>query len=307
MTDIKKILVVIDPATPESALERAAHLVRPSETQLLLLISAYDSYLDDSLQPAAVASARESVQSAHGQMLDKLAAPLKKQGLDVIVDVRWDRPLHESIIRRAVEWGADLVVKDTHYQPALRRSIFSNADWNLVRHCPMQLLLIKPRPIAEIPRVVAAVDPMHPRDKAGTLDDRIVTSAKKLAQAAGGETHLLHVCETTPLILASTDAMIAPLPLSLPQLAAELESSHAKAVRALAEKHGIPGERAHMRTGNTRNMIIELTDELRADVLVMGAVSRSALERLFVGSTAEAVLDRLSCDVLIVKPADFQA
>ena len=37
----------------------------------------------------------------------------------------------------------------------------------------------------------------------------------------------------------------------------------------------------------------------------MGAVSRSALERLFIGSTAEAVLDKLSCDVLIVKPAAF--
>jgi universal stress protein E len=44
---------------------------------------------------------------------------------------------------------------------------------------------------------------------------------------------------------------------------------------------------------------------LRADVVVMGAISRSALERLFVGSTAEAVLDKLHCDVLIVKPAEF--
>jgi universal stress protein E len=38
----------------------------------------------------------------------------------------------------------------------------------------------------------------------------------------------------------------------------------------------------------------------------MGAVSRSALERVFVGSTAELVLDRLGCDVLIVKPAGFK-
>jgi universal stress protein E len=40
-------------------------------------------------------------------------------------------------------------------------------------------------------------------------------------------------------------------------------------------------------------------------VIVMGAISRRALERLFVGSTAEAVLDRLPCDVMIVKPAEF--
>jgi nucleotide-binding universal stress UspA family protein len=31
-------------------------------------------------------------------------------------------------------------------------------------------------------------------------------------------------------------------------------------------------------------------------------VSRSRLQQLFVGSTAELVLDRLPCDVLVVKP-----
>jgi universal stress protein E len=37
----------------------------------------------------------------------------------------------------------------------------------------------------------------------------------------------------------------------------------------------------------------------------MGAVSRSGLKRLFLGNTAEEVLDKLSCDVLIVKPPGF--
>jgi universal stress protein family protein len=37
------------------------------------------------------------------------------------------------------------------------------------------------------------------------------------------------------------------------------------------------------------------------------AVSRSALARLFIGSTAERVLDKLGCDVLIVKPRGFAA
>jgi universal stress protein E len=39
----------------------------------------------------------------------------------------------------------------------------------------------------------------------------------------------------------------------------------------------------------------------------MGAVSRSALKRLFIGNAAERVLDRLDCDVLIVKPRGFKS
>ena len=41
----------------------------------------------------------------------------------------------------------------------------------------------------------------------------------------------------------------------------------------------------------------------QADALVMGAVSRSALKRLFIGNTAERVLDSVNCDVVVVKPA----
>jgi len=40
--------------------------------------------------------------------------------------------------------------------------------------------------------------------------------------------------------------------------------------------------------------------------VVMGAVSRSAVARLFIGHTAERVIDELECDVLVVKPRRFR-
>jgi universal stress protein E len=44
-------------------------------------------------------------------------------------------------------------------------------------------------------------------------------------------------------------------------------------------------------------------DETGADVVVIGAVSRSGLKRIALGSTAERVLDFVPSDLLIVKPA----
>jgi universal stress protein E len=57
--------------------------------------------------------------------------------------------------------------------------------------------------------------------------------------------------------------------------------------------------------GSAADVIPRVVERLGADVLVMGAVSRSRLQELFVGSTAERVLDRIACDVLVVKPGDF--
>ena len=53
--------------------------------------------------------------------------------------------------------------------------------------------------------------------------------------------------------------------------------------------------------------IPHVAKKVGADVLVMGAVSRSGLQRLFIGNIAEQVLDSLPCDVLIVKPANFKS
>ncbi len=310
MTSISKILVVIDPtATSQPALERIAHLPRPLTAQLMLLICDYEPNLGVgyALPPEAVAGARASLLARHTKQLDELAAPLRAQGLDVHTDARWDYPLHEAIIRKAVEWGADLVVKDTHHHSVLQRSIFSNTDWNLIRQCPAQLLLVKPRVTGHVPSVVAAVDPLHPRDKEASLDERILTAAQELAHLFAGQTHVLHTFDISPVITSYADGMVMPIAIPLADTAAELEKNHTEAVRALADKHGIPRERVYVVQGHTRDVLVSSCDRLRADFVVMGAVSRSALERLFIGSTAEAVLDRLACDVLIVKPAALAA
>jgi hypothetical protein len=46
---------------------------------------------------------------------------------------------------------------------------------------------------------------------------------------------------------------------------------------------------------------------VKASLVVMGAVSRSGLKRLLIGNTAEAILDSLTCDVLVMKPGRFQS
>ena len=47
-------------------------------------------------------------------------------------------------------------------------------------------------------------------------------------------------------------------------------------------------------------------NQQKADIVAMGAVSRSKFRRALVGDTAERALDALSCDALIVKPPGFR-
>jgi universal stress protein E len=71
-------------------------------------------------------------------------------------------------------------------------------------------------------------------------------------------------------------------------------------------RYRIPAKNRLLVTGDPAFALPRIVGKHRASVVVMGAVSRSALARLFIGHTAERVIDALKCDVLIVKPRRFK-
>ena len=215
--------------------------------------------------------------------------------------------LHDSIVRKSVDYGADIVIKDTHYHSSLQRSIFSNTDWSLIRACAAALWLVKPRPPGQRPCFIAAVDPLHERDKPADLDQRILATANALSTALGGEVHVFHAFDVSAAIALSTDSMTMPVALPVNDFSDAMRAEHTEAVASLCRTHGVPPQRMHVREGSTRELLMTLTDQLRADAVFMGAISRSGLKGLFLGNTAEDVLDRLHCDLVIVKPEGFAA
>jgi len=308
MATDKRILVVIDPtATSHPVLNRGTWLAKRLSAPLELFICAYGPHLQDKgVNPKSVDKARASLLEDHTRKLRELAATATAEGLAVTVDARWDYPLHEGIVRKALDCKADIVLKDTHYHSVLKRSIFSNTDWNLIRTCPAALWLVKPRAPGVRPCIVAAVDPLHERDKPAELDHKILTTAKELCSGLAGELHVFHSFDIAPVLAVSTDSMTMPISLPIQELTDSLKKEHSEALYALTDAHGLKRDQVHMHQGGTRELLVALTEQLRADVVVMGAVSRSGLQRLFLGNTAEDVLDKLSCDVLIVKPDRFE-
>lgn len=303
----KKLLVVVDPtASFHPAIERGAWLARQTGARIELFISDYAPHLaDERSHGLGAKEARTAVVDRHRRRLEQLAEPLVAEGLSVDIDARWDYPLHDSILRKSVDLGADLVIKDTHYHSVLKRSIFSNTDWTLIRNCAATLWLVKPRQPGSKPCFVAAVDPLHDRDKPADLDQRILATSRELTSALGGELHVFHAFDITAALAVSTDSMTMPIALPMREFADSMRAEHTSAVQELCKKHGIPPDRTHVHQGSTRELLMTLTEQLRADAVVMGAVSRSGLKGLFIGNTAEDVLDRLHCDLVIVKPAGF--
>lgn len=267
------------------------YLAKACGMRVELFICGYSPQLVSStlLNADKLERAKQGYVTDQKKLLATLAAPYIADGIDVTVKSSWDHPLYEGIVRQSLHSDARLVMKDTHYHSRLQRALFTNTDWHLIRSCPAPLWLVRADTPCEAPVVLAAVDPMHEHDKPAALDARLVSEAFEFADELGGVVHVFHAYN----------------PFIDPEDPKRIEAAHRQAMQELAEKLQIPGERLHVHAGNTVDLLPQVATDIGANVVVMGAVSRSRLEYAVVGSTAENVLDLLSCDVLIIKPKGF--
>ena len=117
--------------------------------------------------------------------------------------------------------------------------------------------------------------------------------------------------EFTLLFAAALAAAAAPavVPVALPleEITEEMRDNHQRHLHELTERFDLPRDRVHNLQGSARELLPAVAISNEIDVLVMGAVARTGLDKLIIGSTAEKILDHVPCDVLVVKPGELFA
>lgn len=308
MNNISQILSIIDPTTDDQpALRRAAWVATNTGAEMELLICYYNEYLsgDRLFDSRSLQETRREVLEGYKKFLESLAQPLRESGLTVRTRAVWDHPLHEGIVRHAAALNADLVFKDTHHHSAISRALLTNTDWSLIRACASPLWLVKAREVPEKPVILAAIDPMNEHDKPAALDDEILMLSKSLAQASNAELHVFHSYDPRVAISSATANAYIPVSLPFDEIEKQMRQQHSKRFDEITGYHEISPDHAHLVSGLAHEELPALATELDSLVVVMGAVARNPLKRLFIGSTAERTLGDLPCDMLIVKPAWF--
>lgn len=310
MKRLNRILAVLDPtADRQPALEKAARLAREFGATLELFVCDFDPALSGRpfFDTDGLRRLRDDFVAKRSEWMEPRARRFVESGIEIETHVHWDNPLYRGIVRRVQETSPDMVVKDTHYHSAIRRTLLTNTDWNLIRTCPVPLLLAKPEPWPEHPRLMAALDPGHASDKAAALDHDILDYGEMLSGRQGGELLAVHAFFPAALLAATTG--MAGIPSMAGASAAEIiETERKRIVTELAEivrSHNLTHDGLHIVQGAAVEVLPRVAREQAIDILIMGGVSRSRLRELFVGSTAERVIDQVACDVLVVKPGDF--
>jgi universal stress protein E len=227
------------------------------------------------------------------QELEYLARPLRERGLEVTTVAEWHPPLEEGIGHHVIRTNPDLVIKETHWHAAMPRVSLTRTDWILIRQIPAPLLLVRRRSWPQRPRIAVGVDPCHPVDHPPALDEALVESGRSIANALVGEMELVHVLQNPPHLPREE------VPSDLKKAYRERAS---RAVTRLAERAGVG---VSFTEGAPDVGIVALVNQTEADILVIGAVARPRWVHSAASGTAAQILERISCDLLIVKPPGF--
>jgi universal stress protein E len=262
------------------------------------------------VRPASVTVALSSEERRHAtqlrveaarEHLQRLAEPLRQQGLQVYCAVEDNDSVVEGLLNRIRHFNPDLVAIEAHKHNSFARLLLNQTDYSLIRECPVPLLIVKTRPSKTKRNVLAALDPWAANGKPASLDSTIIDTARCFSKALQAPLHSAHVF--APMVGYLGDSMFAPVavPVSLPE-----EKQYTAKVRkqfsSVNAKYRIAARNTHLKMGDPSFQLPRIARASKARMVVMGAVSRKIVKRALLGSTAERVLDAMPCDVLVVKP-----
>jgi nucleotide-binding universal stress UspA family protein len=221
---------------------------------------------------------------------------LGKRWPDAAVSIA-DATAADAILDEAKRRDADAIVLGWRGHGAFRRMLMGSVSRSVVRgaSCPV---LVTRRRLHAVRRVVVGVDG-SPNAR------RAVDLLARLAPGRGAEAIVIHAVE--PMSLPSLRLMPAAIQRVLRKEGADDERERTnragRAVAAAAERLRAAGwkTRTAVRKGAPLVELLAAVADSDADVLVIGARGKSALERVVLGSVAEGALDRASVPVLIAR------
>lgn len=299
MLDINHILVVLDADHPEQiALDRALWLARSLSADITLMTNTWDAYAADS--PALSEDTRDQIRQAllnkAGQWLQSFAN--EAEGVTVRTEVRWQKHLHEAVLDVMRTTDFDLVVKGTAPHSLMDR-IFTHTDWNLLRHCPAPVMLVKSAKPWVHNRVLATIDATSADNGHQRINDNILSFAEHLSDHFATDLHLVNAYPLVSVAFAMVPEVTAP-----DDIQKYIHEQHEEASAQWARKFSIQDDHVHIGEGDPEQVVASTARDIEADVVVVGSIGRTGLAGVLIGNTAELLVDKVACDVIVVKPSD---
>jgi nucleotide-binding universal stress UspA family protein len=177
---------------------------------------------------------------------------------------------------------------------------------HLMRKCPCPVWVVKTSQPDWHERILAAVDPRPDDKERHALNVKIMDLATSLAGREGSVFTVVHAWRLPgESMLRSGRAKLSNIELEL--LLEEVRKQHTNRLGQILTEYGMStdDEQVHLVKGEPAPSIRAVSNELDADLIVMGTLGRTGIPGFFIGNTAEEILQTTHASVLAIKPTGF--
>ena len=211
---------------------------------------------------------------------------------DVTLHTAWTEDIAGWVSRSLEKKPRDLVIKSVHHTKSMTHTPL---DWELLRTCPVPVLLTTTRKRKAAKRVLAALD-LRSTDRTHTrLNRKVLAAANQMAQLQGAELHCVSALEISN-VLRDLDIID------------ERETKKRMLERSkgvlddLLAPYDVKKSHRHFPVGKVGQVVGHTARKLNASLLVVGSFSHRVRQLVGLGNSAEKILARATCDVLAVHP-----
>ena len=300
MSLFQKILVVVDAAQSEHPqLERGMKLAEQSQSNLQLVDIVKDVSLTVRLLSRDYTHLHSLLIREKEEQLQRLVDRCRAHGLQADGQVLCGVSSHQTL-EAASRLGADLIVRLTKGSRSLQAGHLGTSSQQLLRRLACPLWLADPQHEPQCRSIVAAVDASPDDDAHRQLNRRILQVALQLAKRERAKLRVGYVWS-----LYGSEMLRHRLPESEYQGLLEFNRrQHQESFEELLAQFDLhaTGPDARMLEGEPSQALPELCTQEQADLLVCGTVARHGIPGLFLGNTAERIVNRVACSILALTP-----
>jgi len=309
MKHFKNILVYLHDSQQidHDLIRRAVKLAIRNKAEVTLLtgMKSIPKTLNELIQSKLKSKLLDDYKKQIDLLLEQALEPHKEQGIPISYRFIEGKPFL-SIIKQVLKNAFDLVILSPDKEDSVRDMFFGTTVMNLLRKCPRPVWVFKPALKGTYNRVLAAVDTSTRIDEEKRLNASIVEMARVLAEREDAELHFVHCWEASGEIFLRS---------SIPPAYSGIIEEYKNKIFTTAQKDfeecigaggaDINKKMIHFNRGAPGVVIPELVRQLDVELVVMGTLGRSGITGLFIGNSAEKIIDGIDCSVLALKPDGF--
>ena len=254
MEKLTSILVILDHSPRDAnVLTKSLMLAREfsARVEFFWCDAEYEYTLRHAYDERGLTEARQARVMHMRDYLEQLCDQHAVPGVNTSIDAACESPLYEGIVRKVFKTKPDLVMKAAALEPSDGRGALDVNDWQLVRTCPVPLMLSRGRVWPARPRIAAAVDVSE--EETPGFAEMILRTAEYLRVGCQGELDILF-----------GERM---------DVDGETREKHAARLQRLGRELHFAADRIQILAGEPVTAMAAFGVEQHYDVLVLGALT----------------------------------